>query len=93
MYASKTIREYLDAVTALEAVPPGQDYLEERSRLDQAEDNLLAEGWKNLETRQQLEAILLESTIEESTTGVALNAANVADTCLRGSRVADTGAM
>lgn len=57
-YKPETIREYLAAWNALEAATQGQDCTAERDRLSAAEDRLMAEGWQNNETREQLELLL-----------------------------------
>ncbi len=59
-YTHAKIAEYLAAHDALNAVPQGQDYTAERDRLTAAEDALLADGWKNEETEDQLRAMLAD---------------------------------
>lgn len=56
-YTPAKVRELLAAQKALLAVPQDQDYTAERERLTIAEQALLDEGWRNLESAEQLEAI------------------------------------
>ena len=59
-YTPSKVRELLDAQAALNAVPDGQDYVAERGRLTAAEDALLAEGWRNEESEEELRALAAE---------------------------------
>jgi hypothetical protein len=57
MYTPEKVQELLAAQDALARVPQGQDYTAERARLTLAEQALVEEGWQNLESREQLEAL------------------------------------
>ena len=56
-YTKSKVQELLAARKALEAVPAGDDYTAERKRLTVAEQVLLDEGWQNLESLDELEAL------------------------------------
>jgi len=55
-YTPVKVREWLAARSALDAVT-GTDWTAERQRLTNAEESLLAEGWKNEETEDEMKKI------------------------------------
>lgn len=61
-YTPTLVRELLAARRVLDAVPDGEDYDAERERLTRVETALMAEGWRNWESAEELERMAAEES-------------------------------